>query len=174
MELRLGKPGDEALMSRFYLQNQAHLEPWEPRKDEGFHSKAAWTQRLEDRRQEFAAGRSAHFVSVENDQSAVVATCSLTNIVRGPFQAANMGYSVDKAYEGRGLMKELCVFVIGFAFDELGLNRVMANYMPRNARSAKLLEGLGFEKEGLARRYLCINGSWEDHVLTALVNPNNV
>ena len=57
-------------------------------------------------------------------------------------------------------------------FDELGLNRVMAGYLPHNERSATLLLRLGFEKEGYARRYLKINGKWEDHILTALVKDH--
>jgi len=80
---------------------------------------------------------------------------------------------VSKDHEGIGLMKQLCQHVIAFAFEELELNRVMANYIPSNLRSEGLLEGLGFEREGLARKYLCINGKWEDHVLTSLINPNN-
>lgn len=70
-------------------------------------------------------------------------------------------------------MKSLLNFVINYAFNELGLNRVMANYMPRNTRSERLLSNLGFNREGIAERYLCINGVWEDHVLTALLNPKN-
>ncbi len=99
--------------------------------------------------------------------------CSLTNIVRGPFMACNIGYSVSEEFQGQGVAKSLVSHAIDYAFNELRLNRVMANYLPRNERSAKLLESLGFVKEGLARRYLCINGVWEDHVLTSLLNPEN-
>ena len=70
-------------------------------------------------------------------------------------------------------MKSLLSFVIDFAFSELELNRIMANYMPRNNRSKRLLASLGFKEEGIAERYLLINGIWEDHVLTSLLNPNN-
>ena len=68
-------------------------------------------------------------------------------------------------------MKKLCTHVISYAFDELGLNRVMANYMPSNLRSEALLNRLGFVREGVAKKYLKINGVWEDHVLTSLLNP---
>ncbi len=87
--------------------------------------------------------------------------------------ACHMGYSVDQKYEGKGVMKALCQNVINYAFEELSLNRVMANYMPRNHRSAKLLQSLGFCIEGEVKRYLQINGVWEDHVLTSLLNPGN-
>ncbi|MGC4064140.1 MAG: GNAT family N-acetyltransferase [Polyangiaceae bacterium] len=86
------------------------------------------------------------------------------------FRACYMGYHVDKEYEGRGYMSEAVTAVIRYAFDELRLHRIMANYMPRNIRSARLLERLGFVREGLARDYLFIGNQWEDHVLTALTN----
>jgi ribosomal-protein-alanine N-acetyltransferase len=60
---------------------------------------------------------------------------------------------------------------IAYAFDELGFHRVMANYMPVNERSGRLLRRLGFVVEGYARDFLLIDGQWRDHVLTALTAP---
>lgn len=57
-----------------------------------------------------------------------------------------------------------------YVFGELGLHRIQAAYLPHNERSGALLDRLGFEKEGFARRYLKINGVWEDHILTSLIN----
>ena len=88
--------------------------------------------------------------------------------------ACHMGFGIAKAYEGRGLMKSLCLEAIDFAFQDLGLNRIMANYVPSNERSGKLLASLGFVIEGRAARYLKINGVWQDHVLTSLINPEAV
>lgn len=90
-------------------------------------------------------------------------------MVRGPFQACHLSYSVDGDHEGRGVMEEIVRFVL--AFDEMDLHRVMANHMVTNIRSEKLLARLGFEREGFARRYLKINGRWEDHVLNSLIHP---
>lgn len=173
MELRLNRIADAEALSRFYIENFDHLLRWEPRRESGFHSVSSWRERLQEREQAYASGLSAHFITYDQNAAGVVATCSLTNISRGPFQAAILGYSVAKRHEGRGHMKRLCEHVITFAFEDLGLNRVMANYMPDNLRSAGLLQRLGFEREGLARKYLYINGQWEDHVLTSLINPNN-
>ncbi|RVT44212.1 GNAT family N-acetyltransferase [Rheinheimera sediminis] len=172
MEIRFLSTDDAALISDFYLRNEEHLRRWEPRREEGYHSIDAWTLRLHEREKELVEGKSAHFIYFNPQEGDIVAICSLTNIVRGPFMGCNMGYAVSKTYQGRGLMKKLCVHVIGYAFSELHLNRVMANYMPSNQRSEALLGHLGFVKEGLARRFLKINGNWEDHVLTSLVNPN--
>ncbi len=67
-------------------------------------------------------------------------------------------------------MREALTPAISYIFDQVGLHRVMANFRPENVRSAQLLERLGFEREGLARSYLRINGVWADHVLTSLFN----
>jgi ribosomal-protein-alanine N-acetyltransferase len=96
---------------------------------------------------------------------------SLSNIVRGVFQAAHLGYGIDHSLQGQGLMHEAVSEIIRFAFDDLRLHRLQANYQPHNQRSAALLQRLGFVEEGLARDYLYINGAWRDHVLTSLTNP---
>lgn len=100
----------------------------------------------------------------------MVGECNFTNIVRGPFQACHLGFSVAERFEGRGLIREALTPAISYIFEQVGLHRVMASYRPENIRSARLLERLGFEREGLARSYLRINGVWADHVLTSLVN----
>jgi len=95
---------------------------------------------------------------------------NLSNIVRGAFQACYVGYGLAEESVGRGLMTEALRAVIDFAWGTLKLHRVMANYLPENERSAKVLAGLGFEVEGYAKKYLYIDGRWQDHVLTALTN----
>jgi ribosomal-protein-alanine N-acetyltransferase len=84
----------------------------------------------------------------------------------------HLGYSIDKEHEGKGLASEAVGAVVQFAFDTLSLHRVMANYQPSNERSGKLLRRLGFVPEGYARDYLYINGAWQDHILTSLVNAS--
>ena len=119
-------------------------------------------------------GRAARFVLQPKAAPAdgpILGTCNYTNIVRGPFQACHLGYQIARADEGHGLMSEALRATNAFAFDVLRLHRIMANYRPENARSARLLERLGFVREGLAREYLFIDGAWRDHVLTALVHP---
>jgi ribosomal-protein-alanine N-acetyltransferase len=174
MEHRQTNKDDASAISGFYLSNSDHLSPWEPKRDNNYHSVDSWKERLIQREKETAEGRSAYFVSYAPEEGEVVALCSLTNVVKGPFQACNIGYAISKEYEGKGAMKQLCSYAIKFAFDQLGLNRIMANYMPSNVRSAALLDSLGFTKEGMAKNYLLINGQWEDHVLTSLVNPKNM
>ena len=173
MEIKLTSVADAESLSEFYRKNAAHLRAWEPLREEGYHSVEAWAQRLVRRETEQSIGTSAYFVAYSANGSRVIATCSLTNIARGVFQGCNIGYSICEELQGRGLMRALCVHVIDYGFQDLGLNRIMANYMPSNRRSENLLSRLGFSKEGLAKKYLLINGRWEDHVLTSLLNPGN-
>ena len=86
-------------------------------------------------------------------------------------QACYLGYSIDKMLEGQGIMREILEAGIAYIFDEFKLHRIMANYIPNNERSGQLLRSLGFEEEGLAKFYLKIAGSWQDHVLTSKLNP---
>jgi ribosomal-protein-alanine N-acetyltransferase len=120
----------------------------------------------------FSAGTSVRFWLRLAPEFAgpFVGAVSLSQIFLRAFRACYLGYHVDQAYEGQGYMTEAVGAVIQYAFEALRLHRIMANYMPRNARSARLLERLGFEREGLARDYLFIGNQWEDHVLTALTN----
>jgi ribosomal-protein-alanine N-acetyltransferase len=69
-------------------------------------------------------------------------------------------------------MREALEPIIDYAFRVRNIHRITANYMPHNQRSGRLLRSLGFEVEGFARNYLLINGVWQDHVMTALTNPN--
>lgn len=93
---------------------------------------------------------------------------NLNSIQRGPFQNAYVGYWIDEALAGRGLMPEAVVVLARFAFEELGLHRLQVAIIPRNAASRRVPEKLGLREEGTALRYLEINGVWEDHVRYAI------
>ncbi len=111
------------------------------------------------------------FLHDESPEQAV-GQIHLSQIARAPFCNAMLGYSIDSAHEGRGLMHEALLAVLADAFGpRVGLHRVQANVRPENTRSLALLGRLGFEREGLAREYLFIDGAWRDHVLTARRAP---
>lgn len=126
-------------------------------------------QSIEAVLREHEQGIGTRFFVFEQAGDAIIGDLSLTNIVRGVFLACHLGYRIDAAFEGKGLMREAVACALQYAFNELGLHRVMANYMPTNARSGALLRRLGFSVEGYARDYLFLNGVWQDHVLTSLL-----
>jgi ribosomal-protein-alanine N-acetyltransferase len=102
----------------------------------------------------------------------IVGDIAFSNIVRGAFQSCHLGYKMDGAEIDKGLMTEALGCAIRYAFEELKLHRIEANIMPRNARSIRVVEKLGFVSEGLSRKYLKIAGAWEDHLHYVLLNPN--
>ncbi len=159
------KSNDASLVVDYFQRNRDYLQPWSPLYDESFHSLSAWEARLSNSAQ---PPNTVYFMTADAEK--MLAYLSLSNIVYGAFQACYMGYSVDREYQGRGLVSSLGKCAIDHAFNQLGLHRIMANYMPRNERSARVLRRLGFVEEGRAKDYLKINGRWEDHVLTSLTN----
>jgi len=97
-----------------------------------------------------------------------VGEISLSSIQRGAFQNGYIGYWVDEAQAGRGYVPEACVVVFRFAFEELGLHRLQVSIIPRNAPSRRVAEKLWLRDEGVAERYLEIDGRWEDHIRYAI------
>jgi [ribosomal protein S5]-alanine N-acetyltransferase len=97
-----------------------------------------------------------------------VGRVSLSTVVRGAWQNANIGYFVDRERGGRGFATWAVRETLAFAFRWANLHRVQAAVMPRNVRSIKVVEKNGFNPEGLATRYLKIAGSWEDHQIHAI------
>ncbi|WP_428674636.1 GNAT family N-acetyltransferase, partial [Roseibium sp.] len=82
-------------------------------------------------------------------------------------QAVTLGYWMGEPFAGNGYMTEAVAVAVRYAFDELRLHRVEAACIPDNTRSIRLLEKAGFEREGLMRSYLKIDGRWCDHFLYA-------
>ena len=159
-------------MVDYYQRNQAHFQPTDPPQPPGFLTAEYWEGRAERALEELRVGSAVRFlIFLKDDHSKVIGTISLTQIARGPFQAAFLGYGIDGQLQGRGLMTEALRAVIQYSFEQLQLHRLMANHLPENLASARILQKLDFEREGLAKSYLFINGRWRDHVLNALVNP---
>lgn len=156
-------------LSQYLTANKTHFEQWEPTRDADFYSQERCLERID---KILKTSTSRYFVFVTDNK--IAAHCEFSQIVYGPFQACYMGYGVSKEFEGKGVAHQLCSYAIEHAFSTLKLHRIMANYMPSNHRSHKLLQRLGFQKEGVALKYLKIAGVWEDHVLTSLINPECV
>jgi ribosomal-protein-alanine N-acetyltransferase len=176
--LRLGRPGMEGAMIEFLSCNFAgHLDRWSPPVGRGFFTEAFWREKLRLGVEEYHHDRALRFVMQLRGpareiplDAPIVGTCNYSNIVRGPFQACHLGYQIALAQQGQGLMHEALSAANAYMFGERRLHRIMANYRPENHRSARLLERLGFRREGIAGDYLFIDGAWRDHVLTSLVS----
>lgn len=156
----------------FYARNARHLAPWDPPSPPDFATVSAQRDRLRKAVAEAAAGSGLRWwLQPVDAHELLIGSIGLSQISRGPFQNAMLGYAIDAAREGRGLMREALQAVLAHAFSpSFNLHRIQANVRPENSRSVALLERLGFEDEGLARDYLYIDGAWRDHRMFALRN----
>ena len=162
-----------ALLATFFRRNDRHLAPWDPPRPAGIAEEAYWESECERAAEDFANGAVVRWLMLPREHSQpLIGRINFTQIARGPFQSCMLGYAVDAAHEGQGLMREALEAAIAYMFTTMGLHRIQANYVVNNARSGGLLARLGFVREGLARNYLYINGAWRDHVLTARLNTD--
>ena len=160
------------LLLQYNLDNAERFTRWNPAVSEDFYTLEWWQFRVEEWERQFMEGSAVHFLGLDETAGRVTGGCSMTNIVRSPAWTCFMGYSVDRREEGTGVMTQIAEHAIRYVFDVFKLNRIAASYMPVNERSGRLLAKLGFEKEGYSKRLLKINGQWEDHINTALLNPH--
>ncbi|MEZ8368496.1 GNAT family N-acetyltransferase [Vibrio splendidus] len=157
-------------MLAYQLENREHLAPWSPLRTDEFYTLDNWLSQCKNSESAFEKGSEVKFVALDKDAGEIVGVCSFTGIARGVFQACFLGYSISRKFEGQGYMTEILEASIGYMLDIVGLNRIMATYMPHNVASERVLLKLGFEKEGVARKYLKIAGQWENHILTSKLN----
>jgi ribosomal-protein-alanine N-acetyltransferase len=168
--IRVVEPIDAGKLLGYRLENREYLAAWEPLREANYYTLEHCTQTVVEAREAARLDRGYALIVFDRGDDEMLGSVTLSNVVRGPFQACLLGYSLDARRQGHGLMHEALDATLAWAFGELGLHRVMANYLPHNERSARVLERLGFEREGYARAYLKIAGQWQDHVLTAKVS----
>jgi ribosomal-protein-alanine N-acetyltransferase len=161
-------PFSAGVVSRFTAANWEFHRRWEPFRDAAYFSRRQVARRL---RYLARSQRDYGFWLFQRDarRGPAIGSITLTSIVRGSMQSCFLGYKMDEQFLRRGYMREALRAVIDFAFDELHLHRIEANVMPANEASLGLLRSLSFREEGLARRYLRIQGAWEDHLHMVLL-----
>jgi ribosomal-protein-alanine N-acetyltransferase len=164
---------DAGTWSALRTRNEDWLARWEGRQpglpDATWaerHSPASYTVMLRVLRHEAKAGRCLPFAVTYDGRLAGQVTVS--NIVRGAFQSASVGYWVDGELAGRGVVPTAVALVVDHCFTAVGLHRVEANVRPENAPSRRVVEKLGFREEGFHPRFLYIDGAWCDHLSFAL------
>lgn len=149
------------------IRNRAWLEKWEPATEPG--AADATKDRDAFRARCGAVERQRHFDTAYSfgvflRSGAFVGEVSLGSVQRGAFQAAYLGYWIDETHAGQGLTPEAVVLLLRFGFEELRLHRIQASIVPRNAASRRVADKVGLRDEGIAVRYLQIQGVWEDHI----------
>ena len=151
--------------------NLEHLRPWEPAPSPGEDpaSLTAITNRVTRQRRDWKRDDAyTLLLTLRSPGDTIIGRINFGGVLRGAFQSAYVGYWIDKRHEGRGFMTEAVRGALGFAFDTANLHRAQIAIMPRNLASLRVMEKVGARREGVAERYLCIAGHWEDHVLFAV------
>ncbi len=171
--LRASNPALADAACDYYRRNREPHARWNPPQPASMFTAEGQRERLAASADAIAAGTLiGWWLFLPDAPDRALGQIHLSQMARAPFCNAMLGYSIDAANEGQGLMREALAAVLADAFNErVGLRRVQANVRPENTRSLALLDRLGFEREGLAREYLFIDGAWRDHVLTALRAP---
>lgn len=162
---RLVTVDDAAAVAALYSANRDFLAPWEPVRDEEYFTLAGQRKAIEGALERYAQGAALPCVILAPDEAQVVGRINLNTIVRGPFQSASVGYLVAEKFNGRGLATAAVADIKRRAFEDLGLHRLEAGILTNNHGSQKVLERNGFERFGVAPRYLKIAGEWQDHIL---------
>lgn len=169
IHMRPPNMGDYGPWAELRAMSRDHLVPWEPQWTRDELSRDAFRRRLRHYQRELREDLGYAFFLLREIDDRLLGGITLSNVRRGVTQAAAVGYWVGQPYAGRGYMTKALSGIVGFAFDELKLHRIEAACMPTNQASIRVLEKNGFRREGLARRYLKINGVWQDHLLYAIL-----
>jgi ribosomal-protein-alanine N-acetyltransferase len=159
---------DAAAMLEVRVRNDEFLRPFEPLKPDDYLTLAAQRQEIDRSSQDWRADRGYAFGIFSANDSELIGRLALSNVARGAWQNATLGYFVDRAYNRRGHCTEAVGLALEFAFIYANLHRVQAAVMLSNAASARVLQKNGFRFEGTSRNYLRINGVWEDHHVYAM------
>lgn len=159
----------------FHARNEHHLGRWLPPRPADFLTLDFWRRWCAQSLAAYKAESEVRLVlrPLEKPEAAILGQINFSTIVRGAAQSCTVGYHLGEAEQGRGLMTEALELAVGYMFDQRRLHRITACYQPDNERSARMLERLGFEKEGYSRSALFIDGSWRDHVMTARINASS-
>lgn len=155
--------------ARLREASRGFLTPWEPTWPSDGLSREAFRRRLRRYAQNWRNDQGYAFLMFKRDSDDLVGGITLSNMRRGVVQSGSLGYWVGAPHARQGLMTDGLAHVLGFFFDRLGLHRLEAACLPHNEASRLLLQRVGFAQEGYARQYLCINGSWQDHLLFAML-----
>lgn len=170
--LRPAIGSDYAQWAQLRSSSRAFLEPWEPTWPRDDLTKSSYRHRIrrynKDMRDDYAY---AFFVFCRHSGK-LVGGLTISNVRRGVAQTCSLGYWVGQPYANQGYMSAAVNAAVSFSFDNLRLHRIEAACLPVNEASRKLLVRCGFSQEGYARKYLKINGRWQDHLLFALLDAD--
>jgi [ribosomal protein S5]-alanine N-acetyltransferase len=167
--LRPAQSSDFPAWAALRERSREFLTPWEPTWPADDLTRAAFRRRLRRQADEIARDEAYSFLIFQEHNDLLLGGITIGGVRRGVAQAGTLGYWIGAPYARQGHMTRAVAAAVAFGFSSLRLHRVEAACIPSNAGSARVLERIGFQKEGFARAYLRINGAWRDHLLFALL-----
>ena len=166
---RLIAAADAPAIAAALRANREFLAPWEPVRSDGYFTDEGQLMVIEEALRQHELDITLPHVIVADDR--IVGRITLNSIVRGALQSAAVGYWVATDVNGRGIATAAAGDMARIAFGELGLHRLEASVLTHNAASKRVLQRLGFQRYGLAPRYLKLAGEWRDCELFQLLAP---
>lgn len=170
--VRFPEEGDAAQLTEMYKNNREFFDQFSPHNPEEFYTESYQLKMIYESKNDALEDRRYSFVICHKEEDRIIGSIDLSFVARGALQSCMVGYSLDQAYNGRGYMTEALKQVVQYAFERLKFHRVTGEASPRNPASIRVLEKAGFQKEGIARSNVKINGKWEDHQVLAIINPS--
>lgn len=165
---------DYAAWAVLRMDSRDFLTPWEPTWNEDDLTRTSFRLRIKRAAREIATDEAYSLFIFETRSQVLIGGLTLGLVRRGVAQACTLGYWMGQRHAGKGHMTEAVRGALRFAFNDLALHRVEAACLPENEPSKRLLERVGFQREGMARAYLRINGSWSDHLLYAALSSDRL
>lgn len=167
VELRVPEMADYETWAALRLESRAFLVPWEPAWPQDDLTRTAFRSRVKRYIRDIESDSAYPFFVFRAHDDRLIGAITLSNVRRGVAQAGSVGYWIGSSFVRQGYMTSALTALMPFAFGHLHLHRIEAACLPVNQASIRLLTKCEFRQEGLARRYLKINGRWEDHLLFA-------
>ena len=168
--LRMPQMSDFPEWAALRERSRAFLKQWEPIWPVDDLTRSAFRRRLKRYAEDQRSDQAYSFFIFRKADNVLVGGITLANVRRGVAQAGSIGYWIGEPFAREGMMSDALRTLIPFSFVTLRLHRLEAACIPTNTASIRLLEKSGFEREGYARQYLCINGKWQDHLLFAMLD----
>lgn len=163
---------DIALLTKLVTDNKSYWSIHEPLHSAEYYNEKFQLKRIQESVRQMGMSREYSFGIFIKGTDNLIGHISIYSVKRLPFASAFIGYSLDEHYTGKGFATEAVKRVTQFAFEDLSLHRIEAYVSPANIASINVLERTGYEREGLLKKLLFINGRWVDHYLYAFIDQD--
>ncbi|WP_026677039.1 GNAT family N-acetyltransferase [Fictibacillus gelatini] len=170
--LRYYTPEDAKELVDLNIRNKEFFQQFSMQYEDSFYTSEFQENKIKEQLKEMEEDKRYTFGIFLKENDRLIGDITLAQVVRKHVQSSILGYALDQQYNGKGLMTEAVRLVVKFAFEKLKLHRITAGVSPRNPGSARVLEKAGFQREGLARKNVKINGKWEDHIMFAILEDD--